>query len=84
MSKTLNLKITEYYDEDIYDIGSQDLTCEQEKISFSVQNLCDCPEDAIIGRGLFSANDYVKALELGMKLAQMGYTDIDVVVNTEN
>lgn len=47
-------------------------------LAFSVHNLCECPEDAIIGRDLFDADDYIRAVKTGMRLAQEGYTDIDV------
>lgn len=47
-------------------------------MQFSVGNLCECPEDAIIGRDLFDADDYIRAVKTGMRLAQEGYTDIDV------
>lgn len=56
----------------------QGLSSENEKIYFCVNNLCECPEDAIIGRDLFDADDYVKALELGMELARKGYTKIKI------
>ena len=45
-------------------------------INYWVHDLYECPEDAILGRDLFSANDYIEALELGMKLAREGYTEI--------
>ena len=48
---------------------------------FSVSNLSECPEDAIIGRDLFDADDYIRAVRTGMKLAQEGYTDLDVEFN---
>lgn len=47
-------------------------------MQFSVRNLSEYPEDAIIGRDLFDADDYIRAVKTGMKLAQEGYTDIDV------
>lgn len=53
------------------------------KTIFSVCNLCECPEDAIIGRDLFDAHDFVRAVEYGMKLAKDGYTSIEVVISNE-
>ena len=51
--------------------------CDTENgIKFSVQNLDDCPEDAIIGRSLFDSYDYIKALNKGIELAGRGYTEI--------
>ena len=45
---------------------------------FSVRNLWDCPEDAYIGRALFDGYDYIEAVKLSMRLAQAGYTHIEV------
>lgn len=47
--------------------------------SYWVYNLCECPEDACIGRDLFSADDFIAAVRLGMLLAQDGYTGIHTV-----
>lgn len=60
------------------DVRGQELYNEIEKIDFSVYNLADCPEDAIIGRDLFTADDYIDALHKGMELAKKGYTDIEI------
>ena len=46
------------------------------KTVFSVNNLADCPEDAIIGRDLFDAHDWLKAVEFGIGLALKGYTGV--------
>lgn len=51
-------------------------------MQFSVGNLCECPEDAIIGRAMFDADNYIRAVRIGMNLAQEGYTDLDVEYNT--
>ncbi|CAB1251538.1 protein of unknown function [Ruminococcaceae bacterium BL-6] len=48
------------------------------KEKFNCCNLDECPEDAIIGRDLFDANDYLDAVEFGMKLAKQGYDSIEV------
>lgn len=45
---------------------------------FQVYNLNECPEDAIIGRELFDAADYLSAVRFGMKLAQEGYNQIAI------
>lgn len=47
------------------------------EINFYVHDLSECPEDAILGRDLFSGAEYLEAIELGMKLAQEGYTGIE-------
>lgn len=43
---------------------------------FEVYNLDQCPEDAIIGRDLFTGSQYLEAVWLGMRLAKEGYEDI--------
>lgn len=58
------------------------ITCSQEvydgnKRVFSVWNLTDCPEDAIIDRSLFSADQWLRAVRYGMELAKQGYTSAD-------
>lgn len=75
--KPLVLDYSESKD-DYEDIRGQELYNEIEKINFSVYNLADCPEDAIIGRDLFTADDYIDALHKGMELAKKGYTDIEI------
>lgn len=50
--------------------------CEQ--VSYSVYDLCECPEDAKIGRDLFSGREYINAIKLGMELAKQGYTGIEI------
>lgn len=40
---------------------------------FSVSNLWECPEDAIIGRDLFDSYDAEILIEHGMKWAREGY-----------
>lgn len=47
--------------------------------SYHVSNLWECPEDACIGRDLFSADDFIAAVKFGMLLAQDGYTGIHTV-----
>ena len=47
--------------------------------SYRVSNLWDCPEDACIGRDLFSADDFIAAVKFGMLLAQDGYTGIHTI-----
>ena len=46
--------------------------------NFSVYNLCECPEDVIIGRDLFDADDFIYAVRLGMDLRDKGYTDLQI------
>jgi queuine/archaeosine tRNA-ribosyltransferase len=64
-------------DEDEYgEVFYQKLYDKEEQVTFfTVSNLNECPEDAIIGRDLFDAADYIKAVRRGIKLAKQGYTD---------
>lgn len=48
---------------------------------YSVRNLTDCPEDAIILRDLVSAAEIVDFIELGMQLAYSGYTSVNITDN---
>lgn len=45
---------------------------------FSASDLSECPEDCTLTRDLFTAYDYIDAVEFGMRLAQEGYTEIEV------
>ena len=74
----LHVKVSEECDRwgDVY---RQKVICaEVPDVNYSVCDLCDCPEDAIIYRDLVSAYDYIDILKLGMRLAFDGYTDIEV------
>ena len=74
-----------YYHEygEPYENYQQMLVDENGKEIFSVWDLTDCPEDAIIGRDLFDADDYVLTLKRGMELAKQGYDDIVLVSEKE-
>lgn len=76
--KTLTLKV--YEDTDRYDdyIRGQEVYYNEDgiNIDFSAYNLNECPEDAIIGRDLFDAYDYIRALNKGIELAKMGYDSV--------
>ena len=75
--KTLKIKLEEYID-NYGDCRYQEITSEDENINYSVSNLDECPEDAIISRDLFSADEYIDALKLGMELARKGYDNISI------
>lgn len=53
-------------------------------LSFRASDLCECPEDATLFRCLFNGWDYIETIELGMKLANLGYDGIEVEHITEN
>ena len=62
----------DYYRQYLYDPD------DNMKVVFDVYDLTDCPEDAIIGRALFDADDYVKALNRGIELAKAGYDRVEI------
>lgn len=74
--KILELDVDYTYDEDICEDTRQQIVDKDNEIYFSVNNLCDCPEDAIIGRDLFDATDYINTLNKGIELAQKGYSKV--------
>lgn len=45
---------------------------------FCVYDLNDSPEDAILGRRLFDAGDFINAIKLGMRIAKAGYEDLEI------
>lgn len=49
----------------------------QGKVRFA--DLNEAPEDAIIGRDLFDAEDYLAAVRFGIALGKLGYTDLYVI-----
>lgn len=75
----LNVTVTSYYDDYEARIEWQTVESEVPGVKFRVGNLCECPEDAIIGRDLFNAYDYLDAIQLGMDLARKGYDCINIV-----
>lgn len=66
-----------HYEDDEYR-QSERVTDEDGKELYGVWDLIDCPEDAKLGRNLFSARSWVGAVEYGMSLAEQGFTSIDV------
>ena len=73
--KILGLRI-KVYEDDFGDVRGEEIEKNEENISFSVFNLDECPEDAIIGRNLFTTDDYIMALNQGIELAKKGYTGV--------
>lgn len=49
-----------------------------DKTVYSVCNLTDCPEDAIILRSLVSAEEILKYIRIGMDLCANGYGDVEL------
>ena len=73
--KILGLRI-KVYEDDFGDVRGEEIEKNEENISFSVFNLDECPEDAIIGRNLFTSVVYIRALNQGIELAKKGYTGV--------
>lgn len=61
-------------------LDAQMVKDEDGKELYCVWNLTDCPEDAVIYRDLVSASQWIDAVRYGMRLAQGGYTSIEVKV----
>lgn len=74
----MELKLTIKEEIDDYDdeVRYQEISDKDNSIYFSVHNMDFCPEDAIISRDLFSALDYINALNKGIELAKKGYEKI--------
>ena len=53
-------------------------------LHFRASDLCEFPEDATLFRDLFNGWDYIEAVELGMKLANLGYDNIEAEHIIEN
>ena len=52
-------------------------------IYYNVFDLWEYPEDAVLGRDLFTAEEFIKTIKLGMHLAKEGYENIEVVQSFE-
>ena len=62
----------DYQRQELWDI-------EKEYSIYSVSDLWECPEDAIIGRALHDAGDAFDLIEIGFKYASEGYTKINLI-----
>lgn len=76
--KMYPIVIEENYDDYLGLIHSQSMYSKDRTLGYYVRNLTDCPEDAIINRDLVSAEEIINYIKFGMKLAQEGYTKIQV------
>lgn len=77
MSRMKTLEVFERNDCDTGYISSQTIW-DGDAEKFTVVNLSECPEDAIIERDLFNAKDYLEAVKYGIELAKNGYTDVEL------
>ncbi len=77
--KAIVYSVSDNYNDTVYQLVKiNDRKC------FSVCNLSNCPEYAMIGRDLFDADDYLKAIKFGMNLAKQGYDDIQIEFKKSN
>lgn len=77
MEKILKLDVR-YVEGDYEEVRIEEISDKDNDINFSVCNLDECPGDAVIGGGLFDANDYIRALNQGIELAKKGYTKVEL------
>jgi len=81
-------KVKFYHDDnegfDTYNRIEDETNDPRVNLSFRASDLCECPEDATLFRALFNGWDYIETIELGMKLANLGYDSIEVEHITEN
>lgn len=81
MSNPYKVKFYHYEDNYGIEVGhviQNDTKEDGIEVEFRAYDLCECPEDATLNRDLFNGYEYISALELGMKLAQLGYDSIEV------
>ena len=76
MNKKLTVKNKEDYD--CYYEWESVVDKDTGRCLYYVNNLNECPEDAIIGRDLFDGSDWVEAVRYGIELAKQGYDGIEV------
>lgn len=78
LSNILRFEVVNKFDKYYQLTVAQMASCPQEQIAYCVENMDGCPEDAIIDRDLFTAEDYIAAIQLGMDLREKGYTNVSV------
>lgn len=66
MKITLKVKSTEYYTRHTVSADGKQIA--------SIADLCECPEDAIIGRDLLDGDDVIRFIKLGYEAAKKGET----------
>ena len=66
----------ENYQQDVYDWNGKNV--------YSVWDLTDCREDAIIGRCLLDSHGWLDAVEYGMRLAKQGYDGTERIIVRED
>lgn len=74
MAKTKVYILHEEMDDYGYDVEAQRVEDKDTGMEvYGVCNLGECPEDAIIGRDLVSAHEWLDYVNLGISLAKKGY-----------
>lgn len=80
--KVLNFITTFVLNHNNGDIVAEEFKClEDSSLVYSVRNLDKNPEEAVINKGLLSANEFAFGVLAGMELAHKGYNT--VVQHTE-
>lgn len=81
MNKTLNIKFYIEEDEEGY-LTHRISSDEINELRFTESELAvkEHPEDMFFYRDLFSGNNYIDAIQLGMKLAKEGYDELNIIV----
>lgn len=80
----LTLKCKYEYDNNECIRTYQEICDKKNNIDFAVSNFNYSPEDAIIDRGLFNADDYVNVLNKGIELAKKGYDKVNLIYERIN
>lgn len=79
----LSLHYIEGYDDYKGSISYQELQDNDYGLNFSVSDLSECPEDACIGRDLFSIGNWVDTLNKGIELGKKGFDKIELIKDDE-
>lgn len=79
MEKKLAMVLNEYIDFSGNKVQMLSWCDDGSTHTFEVSDLCNTPEDAVIGKKLFDADDFIYAIRLGMDLRDKGYTDLQII-----
>nr|DAN84900.1 MAG TPA: hypothetical protein [Caudoviricetes sp.] len=81
--KEYKVEVIEEFDNYLDMARYQEIISPEGKTIYSVCSLEECPEDAIIGRCLMSAGEYIDILNAGIKLAKQGYDKVTCTYRDE-
>lgn len=81
MSKNFPMILQTRYDEVEDRVTGQHLIWDYDNLQgdFYTYDLNDRPEDCILTRDLFTAEDYIWAVKFGIELGRNGYEDIEII-----